>query len=131
MAAIVLFDSHCDLCSTSVQFIVNRDPREKFRFASIHSATGKQLLRRCGMNPEDIDSLVVVEGNRCFRKGDAALEIAGKLGGLWPMTSILRVLPRRIRDRSYDLIARNRNRILRKEQSCMLPGPELRRRILD
>ena len=60
---IVLFDGVCNLCNRSVQFIIQRDPEGRFRFASLQSDLGVELRARLGIDPETIDSVILVEGD--------------------------------------------------------------------
>lgn len=41
---IVLFDGQCVLCSAVVRFVIRRDPRGRFRFASLDSAAGTAII---------------------------------------------------------------------------------------
>jgi predicted DCC family thiol-disulfide oxidoreductase YuxK len=128
---IVLFDGVCNLCSASVQFILRRDSGARFRFASLQSAAGQELLARLGIDSQGIDSVVVIEGDRWFKESDAALRVAWHLGGPWRLLTVLRLIPRPLRDRAYRLIARNRYRWFGKKETCWLPTPELQGRFLD
>ncbi len=127
---IVLFDGVCNLCSGAVQFIIRRDPEGRFRFASLQSPLGEELLARFGIDPGLLDSVILVEGDRWSKESDAALRVARGLGGAWKALAVLRVIPRPIRDAVYRLIARNRYRWFGKKESCWLPTPELRERFL-
>jgi predicted DCC family thiol-disulfide oxidoreductase YuxK len=127
---IVLFDGVCNLCSTSVQFILQRDPAGRFRFASLQSDLAQRLLTEHGLDPKALDSVVVVDGDRLYRESDAALRIARDLKGAWKALTVFRVIPRPVRDWAYRLIARNRYRWFGKSETCWLPTPELRGRFL-
>jgi predicted DCC family thiol-disulfide oxidoreductase YuxK len=128
---IVLFDGVCNLCSGSVQFIIPRDREGRFRFASLQSPVGQELLARFGIDPTVVDSVVVIEGDRWYKESDAALRVARGLAGPWKVLTVFRLIPRPLRDRLYRLIARNRYRWFGKKEACWLPTPELRERFLD
>lgn len=130
MEAIVLFDGECNLCNSSVQFIIKRDPAGYFKFASLQSETGRELLKQYGVSHQ-IDSLIVIENQRVFSKSSAALQICRKLNGFWRFLSVLRVLPPFIRDFLYDLVAKNRYNWFGKRESCMLPTAEMKKRFLE
>lgn len=130
-AAVVLFDGVCNLCSASVRFVVRRDPAGRFRFASLQSAAGRELLLRHGLDPDDLHSVVLVEGGRAYTRSDAALRIARGLRGAWPLLGLLRAVPRPVRDGAYRLVAANRYRWFGKRDACMLPSPGLRGRFLE
>lgn len=128
---ILLFDGVCNLCNGSVQFILRRDPEARFRFASLQSAVGQRYLDELRIDRRAVDSIILVEGDRWYMEGDAALRIARLLPGPWKILGIFRLLPRPLRDRLYRLVARNRYRWFGKRESCWLPTPELRGRFLD
>ena len=127
---IVLFDGVCNLCNGSVQFILQRDPAGKFRFASLQSDLAQRLLTERGLDPKALDSVVVIDGGRLYRESDAALRIARDMKGAWKALTVFRVIPRPLRDWAYRLIARNRYRWFGKSDTCWLPTPELRGRFL-
>ncbi len=128
--AVVLFDGVCNLCNGSVNFIIDRDPDGYFRFASLQSEEAEAIMRRAGSSGTTLESIVLVEGDRVFRRSDAVLRIARKLKGPWPALALFTVVPRPIRDRVYDWIARNRYRWFGKRDTCRIPTPELRARFL-
>ena len=124
---IVLFDGVCNLCNGAVQFIIARDKRQGFRFASLQSAFGQQYQEQVG----EVDSILLVEEGRVYQKSTAALRIARRLKGLWPMLYIFIIIPPFLRDFIYDIIARNRYRWFGKKESCWLPTPDLKARFID
>ena len=132
MSAIVLFDGVCNLCSGAVRFIVERDARGHFKFASLQSDAGKRLMLEHGLEvPEgDPSSIVLIEGGRVSQRSTAALRIARHLGFPWSLGAAFVVVPRFVRDAMYDVIARNRYRWFGKKDVCMVPTPELRARFL-
>ena len=127
---IVLFDGVCNLCNGSVQFIIGRDPVGHFRFASLQSPVGQELQTRLGIDPQALDSVILVEGDRWYKESDAALRIARGMKGAWKLLAVFRLIPRPLRDAAYRLIARNRYRWFGKQETCWLPTPELRGRFL-
>ncbi len=126
----MLFDGVCNLCNASVDFIVKRDGRAAFRFASLQSEAGEALLRRFQLPTDEHRSLVLVEGDRHYTRSSAALRIARRLGGLWPVFYAFIVVPRFLRDAVYDLVARNRYHWFGKRDTCRVPTPELKSRFL-
>jgi predicted DCC family thiol-disulfide oxidoreductase YuxK len=127
---IVLFDGVCNLCNGAVQLILRRDPAGRFRFASLQSPAGEELQTRLGIDPQALDSILLVEGERWYRESDAALRIAAGLSGPWKALGILRLIPHPLRDTAYRWIARNRYRWFGRQETCWLPTPELRGRFL-
>lgn len=124
---IVLFDGVCNLCNGAVQFIIARDKHQGFRFASLQSTFGQQYQEQVG----EVDSILLVEEGQVYQKSTAALRIARKLNGLWPMLFVFIIIPPFLRDFIYDIIARNRYRWFGKKESCWLPTPDLKTRFID
>ena len=129
--AIVLFDGVCHLCSSSVKFIIRRDPSARFRFAPLQSPIGQDLLRRHRLPADTSDTFVLIEGGRAYTRSTAALRVARRLSGLWPVAYLGIVVPRPVRDAIYRVIARNRYRWFGRRAECMLPTPEVKERFLQ
>ena len=130
MERIILFDGVCNLCNRSVQFILKRDPNEQFKFTSLQSETGQNLLRKHALKP-DMKSVILIENDQIFLKSTAALRIAGRMKGLWKLAGVLYIIPRPIRDFIYQWVAKNRYKWFGKADSCMLPRPEWKNRFLE
>jgi len=133
---IVLYDGVCGLCNHLVQFLLKRDKRDRFRFASLQSEFAQAVMIRSGKDPHDLDTVYVVKDHNqptetLFARSDAILYMLKELGGIWSVTSIGRVLPRALRDAIYKIVARNRYRVFGKHESCMLPAPQHRAKFLD
>jgi predicted DCC family thiol-disulfide oxidoreductase YuxK len=128
---IVLFDGHCNLCSASVQFIVKRDYKSALKFASLQSDTGRKLCLEYGIDPDDMQTFVVVTPDSALMRSDAAIEVARQFRSLWRCLVVFKFVPRFLRDWAYSLIARNRYRLFGKSDACMMPTPELRARFLE
>lgn len=128
---LVLFDGVCHLCAWAVQFISDRDPKGAFRFAPLQSDLGQRVLKEHGIDTSNMDSFVLVENGVAYIKSTAALRVARKLSGAWPLCYAAIILPRLLRDPIYQFIARNRYRWFGKADACMMPSPELRARFLE
>ena len=128
---LVLFDGVCNLCNASVKFIIKRDKRDKFYFASLQSNFGKAQLKKFGLSIDEFFSVVLIKDHRVFLRSNAALEIARDLSGLWPWLYALKIIPVFIRDFFYNLISKNRYRLFGKRDTCMLPSPELKARFIE
>ena len=127
---VLLFDGVCNLCNGSVQWVLRHDARAQFRFAALQSDTGQALLRRFGLDSAQLDTVVLVDGDRIFLRSDAPLEVARRLGGGWALLYIFKVLPRPLRNAVYDWVARHRYRWFGRQESCMLPRPEWKGRFV-
>ncbi|GIW36138.1 MAG: thiol-disulfide oxidoreductase [Meiothermus sp.] len=133
MKVIVLFDGLCNLCNSTVQFIIRHDPSGRFRFASQQSEIGQKLLAQHNISTAQAlaDSVVVLEGDKVWLESDAVFHILYRLGGIWSIPAVLWFLPKRLRDWAYRRVAKHRYRIFGKREHCMVPTPELKQRFLD
>jgi len=127
---ILLFDGVCNLCNNSVNFIIDRDPKKHFKFAALQSEFGQSKLKELGFNQEEFDSLVLLSNGKVYRKSSAALRIAKKLSGLWPLLYVFIIIPPFIRHGIYDIIGKNRYKWFGKQDSCRMPTPELKQRFI-
>lgn len=129
---IVLFDGICNLCHGAIQFIIKRDPKNRFVFASLDSEIGQKLLMERGIDRNEVDSIVlIIPDDAYFIKSDAALEISKSLSGIYPALRYLSFLPQSLRDFIYDRIANNRYRIFGKKEKCPLPTPSQKEKFLS
>ncbi len=129
---IILFDGVCNFCDNSIKWIIKHDKKDKFRFASLQSEVGKKLISERGMDPEEMDSMVLIEpGVAYYKKSTAALEISKELSGGYSLLSNFSFLPEGFRDSIYNVIARNRYKWFGKKEECMIPSPELRSKFLE
>ena len=131
MSSLILFDGLCNLCSGSVQFVVEHDPAGRFQFAALQSATARRVLQAHGVMDSLTDSIVLVEDGRVFTRSTAALRIARRLPFPWPLLAVFLAVPRPLRDGIYSLAARYRYRWFGKLDRCMMPTAALRSRFLD
>lgn len=127
---VVLFDGVCNLCNGIVKFSLQRDRNGILRFASLQSDAGKALLREHGIDESQMDTFVFVENGKAFTRSTAGLKLFRSFGIPWSLLYALIIVPRPLRDAVYNWIARNRYRWFGKEESCMIPSPEVRARFL-
>ncbi len=129
---LILFDGVCNLCSSSVQYVIERDKENKFVFASLQSHLGQHILKTHHINPEETDSIILYRHGKGVRvKSTAALLIAKQLGVPTNLLSIFLIIPSFIRNVVYDFIAKNRYKWYGKQESCWLPTAELKAKFLD
>jgi|SRR6185503_6034057 len=129
---IILFDGVCNLCNSSVNFVLKHEKESIFRFASIQSEAGKQLLNWCGL-PQEFSAAVIYIGNGNIYLGStAALKIGQRLKFPWPWISSAGLfVPKTFRDRVYDQIGIHRYQWFGKRDVCMIPTKELKARFYD
>jgi predicted DCC family thiol-disulfide oxidoreductase YuxK len=127
---IVLFDGECNLCNGGVNFIIDRDPEARFRFASLQSEAGAALLEAHGLGQLDMSTMVLIEGDEVYVRGRAVLRIAQHLGGVFRLAALLRPLPTSALDTLYGAVASHRYSWFGRSDTCRVPTPELRARFL-
>ena len=128
---IVLFDGVCNLCNGAVNFIIDRDPRNRIRFASLQSDVGTELLQKHKIDPNDTDSIVLIEDGKASVRSTAALRIVRHLKGLWPALFVIVIVPRPLRDFVYRGIAKRRYKWFGRREACRIPTPEERYQFLE
>ena len=128
---VVLFDGVCNLCSSSVIFIIKRDRGSKIKFASLQSEFGQEQMKRFKLPASLLNSVLLIKNGKLYQRSNAALEIVSVLDGLWPLFFIFKIVPRFFRDLIYDWIAKNRYRWFGKKEECMIPTPEMRERFIN
>ncbi len=128
---ILLFDGVCNLCNRWVNYVIDRDPEARIMFAPLQSDSARELLEKHQIDTEKMDSVVLVDQDEVYQKSDAVLRIAGYMRGPVRLLRAGRVVPRTVRDRLYDLIARKRYRWFGRRNECRLPEPGIKDRFLE
>ncbi|NJM80759.1 MAG: DUF393 domain-containing protein [Flavobacterium sp.] len=128
---IILFDGVCNLCESSVQFIIKRDKKDIFRFVAIQSELGQKIIKHIGIDTPKTDSIILyIPRKAYYYKAEAALLIAKDLSGFYSALSYLSFIPNSIKNAVYDYIAKNRYKWYGKKEFCMIPTPELKAKFL-
>ncbi len=128
---IVLFDGVCNLCSSSVQFILKRDKRDQFLFGSLQGNYGQGILKKYGMPQNEFNSFMLLEEDNLYTKSSGALRMLKHLGGAWSLLYAFIIVPKFIRDAVYNFVATNRYKWFGKKEECWLPKTEWKKKFLD
>ncbi len=127
---IILFDGLCNLCSAWVNFLIRRDPNGSFRFCSVQSDSGKEVLTYLGLPVDKIETMAYIHCGTGYLRSTAFLQVVRVLPWLWPILSVGLYIPESIRDRIYSLIAKNRYRIAGERESCLMPSENNKERFI-
>ncbi len=127
---IIFFDGFCNLCNGAVQFTIERDRKNVFRFSSLQSDYAQENLKSAKLNNSEGESMVLLEDGKVYERSTAALRVARRLSGLWPLLYGFIIIPAFIRDAVYKLVAKNRYKWFGKQESCWVPTPELKEKFL-
>ncbi|TLU61080.1 thiol-disulfide oxidoreductase DCC family protein [Thalassotalea litorea] len=127
---IVIFDGICNFCNGAVNFIIERDIHDKYRFASMQSEAGQALIEQYQVNDVGVDTFLLIKSGKCYFRTDAALEITKDLKGFWQLIRTTLILPPQFRDFFYKCFARNRYKLFGRREQCIIPTPEIRNKFL-
>ena len=127
---VILFDGICNLCCGWVQFLIHKDKRTKFRFATLQSESGKMLMDSLGLKNGNMETIIYIKGNHFFQESSAVLEILHDTGGIWRMLIIFKLIPKSIRNNIYQIMAKRRYTFFGIRGSCYLPTEEEHKRFL-
>ncbi len=125
---IVFYDGECGLCNRFISFVVKRDEKHFFYFASLQGSTAKEKL---GELPQQMDTVFYLDNKGIYAKSSAAIRILSRLGGMWNLMFVLLLVPSFIRNYVYDFVAARRYRWFGKNDSCTVPGKEEMSRFLE
>jgi predicted DCC family thiol-disulfide oxidoreductase YuxK len=127
---IILFDGVCNFCNFWVNFVIKRDKKDLFRFGALQSEKSKDLTNKFNFDTSNLDTFVLIAGDKFFTKSTAALMICKELNGLVKIMYPLIFFPKFFRDFIYDLIAKNRYKLFGKKDSCRIPTEEEKKKFL-
>lgn len=128
---VVLFDGVCNLCNSSVQFIIKHDHKQVFKFASLQSVFGQKILQQNNLNLTDFNSFIVLINGKLYQKSTGALKVAKQLNFPINLAYIFIIVPSFIRDGVYNFVAKNRYKWFGKRDFCMIPRPNLKNRFIE
>jgi predicted DCC family thiol-disulfide oxidoreductase YuxK len=128
---VLLFDGVCNLCNAWVNWVIDHDKKNLFKFAALQSAFGQQRVKDLNLEAKYLDTVILDDEGKVYTESDVALEVARHIGGVYTLAVALYIFPRFIRNFVYRIIARNRYRWFGKQESCRVPTPELKAKFLD
>jgi len=129
---VVVYDGACLLCSRWVRFLLERDQEGRYRFASMQSESGRQLLQTHGLDPDSPFSMLLVEDGRGYTDTTAIARVLRGLPYLrWQwLSAVMLLFPHSLRDLAYRFVARHRYRLFGRSEQCFVPTPEQRSRFM-
>ncbi len=128
---LILFDGVCNLCNSSVQFIIKNDPAGDFKFAALQSEIGQDILKRFNMKTDEYGTFILYENGEIYTKSTGVLHVIKHFKNYYRFFYFFIVIPPFIRDYLYNFVARNRYRFFGKKDACMIPTPELKARFIN
>tara|TARA_Y100000589_G_scaffold113165_1_gene107558 strand:+ start:10697 stop:11113 length:417 start_codon:yes stop_codon:yes gene_type:complete len=128
---IILFDGVCNLCLSSIQFIIKNDLNDKFRLAAIQSKEGKKIIRKYSIDIIKNDSIILINNKNINYRSTAVLLILKQLVTFWRIFYIFYFIPYPIRDFFYFFIAKSRYNFFGKKNKCMVPNEKIKSKFLN
>lgn len=128
---VILFDGVCNLCNNVVQFIIKRDKKDIFRFASLQSNFGEEVLQKFQLPPNSLNSFILFQHGKVYTKSTGALMVAKQLPGVWSLLYFFMIVPPFIRNAVYNYAANNRYKWFGKKEECWVPTQELQKKFIN
>jgi predicted DCC family thiol-disulfide oxidoreductase YuxK len=128
---VILFDGVCNLCNSSVNWVIDHDKKNLFKFSSLQSDFGKRRTKELGLGEDYMDTIVLDDEGKVYTQSDAVFKVLKYIGGIYAASAIFLILPKPLRDFYYKLVARNRYKWFGKRDTCRVPTPELKAKFLE
>jgi len=128
---VILFDGVCNFCNFWVNYVIDHDEKDFFRFASLQSEFGQSILSNLNLAENDFDTFVLIESKKYFIRSTAALKVVKDISGWLKILYPFIILPEFIRDSVYNLIAKNRYKIFGKSETCRVPTEEEKSKFIE
>jgi predicted DCC family thiol-disulfide oxidoreductase YuxK len=127
---LIVFDGECNLCNWAVNFVLGRDKGEIFLFSPNQSDSAREILTKLGLDSMGDETVYLIEKDRIYSRSTAVLLVLRRLPFPWKLLSVFIIIPKRIRDFIYDVIAKHRYEWFGKMNSCRVPSQGERNRFL-
>ena len=128
---VILFDGICNLCSNVVQFIIKRDKKNIYKFASLQSPFGQSVLKKHNLSGQYLKTFILLQNDKVYTKSTGALMVTKNLSGILPALYIFIIIPPFIRNLVYDLVSKYRYSLFGKKETCWIPSPKLKSKFLN
>jgi predicted DCC family thiol-disulfide oxidoreductase YuxK len=128
---IALMDADCALCCFGARVIDRLDRSGEIRICPVQTSLGRALLQHYGLRVDRPETWLLLEHGRVRGDFEAIIRIGERSGGWGRGLSLLRIVPRALRNRLYGWIARNRYRWFGRGDLCALPATRLRARLMS
>jgi predicted DCC family thiol-disulfide oxidoreductase YuxK len=127
---LLLFDGVCNLCNSSVRFVIRYDRKKIIKFTPLQSDQGRSIGHKLGLETNQLQSIIYQKDGRYFQKSRAVIEVLSDMGGVWPFARMFLIIPTKLADWMYEQVARKRYKWFGKKNVCMVPSPDIQKRFL-
>ena len=128
---VVIFDGVCKFCNGAVNFIIERDYKDNYRFVPMQSEIGQMLINQYNVPKGGEDTFALIKNGKAYLRTDAALEITKDLSGFWHLFRTTLVIPRHFRDLFYNCFASKRYILFGKSEQCIIPSADIRNKFIS
>ena len=126
----VFYDGECGFCNFWVHWILKKDVKDQFLFASLQSEFGQQFLSERNLELTNLDTLYLWKPEKFYlQKSQAVFKISEVIGGFYQLLSYFRYLPNSFTDFFYDRVAANRKKLA--AGACEIPTQEERNKFVN
>ena len=127
---VVLFDGVCAFCNYWVRFIFKHNKKKDIYFLPLQDERAQAYLPK-DIKTSELKSVVFYKQGEIFTLSTAALQTGKQLNFfLRVVSNILLIIPKFIRDKVYNFIAKRRYKWFGKHENCPVPSPALRKQFL-
>ena len=127
---IILFDGICNLCNSTINFIIEHDKKKIFLFSTLQSEFGNQIVNQFFLSQEKYNTVILLFESSVYLRSEAFLKIIKILGFPWLLLAILRIIPTKLLDSIYLFISVKRYSWFGKRDNCMIPDDSIKSRFL-
>ena len=130
-APILFFDGVCNLCNSSVRFVIRYDRKHIIKFAPLQSDLGKSIATKLGLETDELQSIIYLKDGQHFQKSRAVIEVLTDMGGIWTFARMFLIIPIKLADWMYDQVAHQRYKWFGKQDTCMVPSQDVLNRFVN
>ena len=128
---VILFDGVCNFCNGTINWILQHDKKNEFRFATLQSTYGKQVVERFKLTSDYLDTVILIENEKVYLRSQAILRIIKRIGGIYSILGIFSIVPAPILNFFYNIVAKYRYRWFGKRESCMVPDASIKQKFIE
>lgn len=120
---IILFDGECSLCNKYVNLVIRNSKKNEFKFVSMKSAKGAAKLKSINNELDLKQTIILIEKTSVKTKSDAIIAIISKLKFPYSLLTVIKIIPKFLLDKAYNIIALNRYKLFGKNNNCKMKNP--------
>ncbi|MGB2404596.1 MAG: thiol-disulfide oxidoreductase DCC family protein [Flavobacteriaceae bacterium] len=119
---LIFFDGPCVFCHFWVRQLCRWDKHDQLRFTTLDHPLVDTIATAHNMDLRTIDSVIVWDQNDTIAiEAQSTFMILNRLGGLWKLLTVFKLLPKTLTNGIYRFVAKNRYPWFGKFDHCPLP----------